>query len=54
MFGLGGQEILLLLCCGAVPVFAVVLAFAVVKLSARNATRDDSGTTMDYDDPNHS
>ena len=52
MFGLGGQEILLLGCCTVVPLAAVGLAFALGRLSARKTTRDDSGTTTDFDDPN--
>lgn len=54
MFGLGAQEILLLACCATVPLLAAALAFAVVRLSARNTSRDESGTAMDSDDPNHS
>jgi hypothetical protein len=34
MFGLGGQEILLLLCCGAIPAVGGVVLFVV--LSARS------------------
>ncbi len=52
MFGLGGQEILLLACCGVVPLAAAAIAFAVGRLSARPTTRDDSGPATDYDDPN--
>ncbi len=41
MFGLGAQEVLLLLCCGGLPLAAVVVAFMTGRLSARKPARAD-------------
>ncbi|MBP3960764.1 hypothetical protein J8F10_36550 [Gemmata sp. G18] len=41
IFGLGGPEILILVCCATVPVGAAGIAFAVIRLSAQKAKRDD-------------
>jgi len=47
MVGLGGQEILLLLCCGGVPVTIAVIAFLVGRLSARSGPRRDPADDPD-------
>ena len=46
MIGLGGQEILLLVCLGTVPALAVVIALAVARRNRR--TRDPFDD--DFDD----
>lgn len=51
MFGIGAQEILFLLCCAGVPLTAVALVFAVLRLAARGRA-GASGTVTDFDDEN--